>query len=616
MNSIHRQIVISLISTGFMLISTISSAKQSEIGIAAVATDVRLIGKGEFVVNDTLDEGDSLKTGEKGYTTILFNDESMLTLGPNAEANIEVYEEPKDGKPGRSIIRIIKGQFRYFPGGILESGGSQFVAVGNKLLGKSASVRDQQRRADHNPATGSTGRAGQSTNNHKRTHSKKNIPASGVNSSSPVNNTNGTTPDEHNNHATSDSGTMATNANESNSTGENDTDAGAGGAITGMVTASAEGASMTPSNSDSTSNNAGSDSETGTDTPAAPDDTIPTTTASTESSDSSNSDSNSDDSSSSSTTTRASSTTTTDGSVNSDLDSSPAPTGVRNTGPIVVATGGSTGAGGTGGTGGSNQDCGPDGCSGGNGNLPGGIPGLGIGSNPGETGGIGGGTPGGSDGSSPVLPGGGTLGGSSPVLPGSGNTTPDVYSGTGISGKPAGNGRINDFADNGIFGNVVGGAGNFRGSVDVFGNDDGKTGFLGTISADRDIGLNLQNQPQLTGKLSAVTNETFSTTTTTDLAPTVGSKLNTRLSGNIGNLGNLNTLGNIGNVKEISNIGNVGNIGNVKEISNIGNVGNIGNVKEISNIGDVGRIDRVRNISNIGGTGGLIGGTGGLRSIK
>lgn len=136
MDKIAKKIFIVLMTSSLLLTSSISSAKQVEIGIGAIAIDASVIGKGKFVVNDTIDEGDSLKTGDKGSTTILFNDESMLTLGPRSHAHIEVYKTGKEGKPGHSVIRVHKGQFRYFPGEILEKGGSQFIAVGEKFLGK------------------------------------------------------------------------------------------------------------------------------------------------------------------------------------------------------------------------------------------------------------------------------------------------------------------------------------------------------------------------------------------------------------------------------------------------------------------------------------------------
>jgi hypothetical protein len=102
------------------------------IGIAAIATGTSIEGKGEFKVNDEASVGDIIKTGEKGSVTILFNDESMLTLGPNSSARLDTY---KDGSPGESRLTILTGQFRYFPGKILEKGGSQRVIN----LGASAS---------------------------------------------------------------------------------------------------------------------------------------------------------------------------------------------------------------------------------------------------------------------------------------------------------------------------------------------------------------------------------------------------------------------------------------------------------------------------------------------
>lgn len=117
-------------------------AKAEEIGIAAISVETNIVGKGEFAVNDVLHEGDEITTGSKGTTTILFNDESMLTLGPNARAYIETYHEGTDGQAGESIIRVSQGQFRYFPGSILENGGSQLIAVANKFYGKSVNPQD------------------------------------------------------------------------------------------------------------------------------------------------------------------------------------------------------------------------------------------------------------------------------------------------------------------------------------------------------------------------------------------------------------------------------------------------------------------------------------------
>jgi len=94
------------------------------IGIAAVATEVQIEGKGTFNINDEVAIGDVIKTGEKGSVTILFNDESMLTLGPNSTARLDSYNE---APPGEAKVTILSGNFRYFPGTILEQGGNQTV---------------------------------------------------------------------------------------------------------------------------------------------------------------------------------------------------------------------------------------------------------------------------------------------------------------------------------------------------------------------------------------------------------------------------------------------------------------------------------------------------------
>ena len=137
MNSLPKILSVILLASLLLCVSPLSFAKKNNIGVAAIVKDAHIIGKGAFETGDTLDEGDELKTGVKGNVTILLNDESMLMIGSNTHARFDVYEE-NNNKPGRSIIRIIQGSFRYFPGNILASGGSQFIAVGEKLLGKAA----------------------------------------------------------------------------------------------------------------------------------------------------------------------------------------------------------------------------------------------------------------------------------------------------------------------------------------------------------------------------------------------------------------------------------------------------------------------------------------------
>ena len=100
-------------------------AANADVGIVAIAVDANLQDKGAFETNAGINEGDIISTGQKGSLTILFDDESMLTLGPNTKAKIVKYSETP--APGVSEIKIISGSFNYFPGTILENGGQQLL---------------------------------------------------------------------------------------------------------------------------------------------------------------------------------------------------------------------------------------------------------------------------------------------------------------------------------------------------------------------------------------------------------------------------------------------------------------------------------------------------------
>jgi len=108
-----------------ILLLLLSPLTQADIGIGAIVIDSQIEGKGDFEINGGIKVGDTITTGPKGNVTILFDDESMLTLGPNAKAQVIKFSETP--APGVSEIKIISGGFRYFPGIILENGGKQVL---------------------------------------------------------------------------------------------------------------------------------------------------------------------------------------------------------------------------------------------------------------------------------------------------------------------------------------------------------------------------------------------------------------------------------------------------------------------------------------------------------
>ncbi len=149
MEPIHRLNRIHILALTTLAIVFLSPLAQSDVGIGAIVVDSQIEGKGDFETNGVISVGDVITTGPKGNVTILFEDESMLTLGPNAKAQIVKYSETP--APGVSEIKIITGGFRYFPGIILENGGKQVLdnaggtsTVGDKTFGPSIALSTDQ----------------------------------------------------------------------------------------------------------------------------------------------------------------------------------------------------------------------------------------------------------------------------------------------------------------------------------------------------------------------------------------------------------------------------------------------------------------------------------------
>ncbi len=122
------------------LFLALPSILNADIGVVAIAVNANLQDKGAFETNSVINVGDVISTGANGNLTILFNDESMLTLGPNTKAEIVKYSETP--APGVSEIKIISGSFNYFPGTILENGGQQVLTNLAHITGSNPSVNE------------------------------------------------------------------------------------------------------------------------------------------------------------------------------------------------------------------------------------------------------------------------------------------------------------------------------------------------------------------------------------------------------------------------------------------------------------------------------------------
>jgi len=122
------------------LFLALPSMLNADVGVVAIAVDANLQDKGAFETNSGINVGDVISTGANGNLTILFDDESMLTLGPNTKAEIVKYSETP--APGVSEIKIISGSFNYFPGTILENGGQQVLTNLAHLGSNTPAIKD------------------------------------------------------------------------------------------------------------------------------------------------------------------------------------------------------------------------------------------------------------------------------------------------------------------------------------------------------------------------------------------------------------------------------------------------------------------------------------------
>ncbi len=98
------------------------------VGEAVVAIESYVTGKGPLTSDAPIEVGFEIVVLPAGSVTILFIDESVLTLSPGSRAQIDEFQFGK-GKTGQSVIRITKGTYQWNPGKILHAGGVQIVAV-------------------------------------------------------------------------------------------------------------------------------------------------------------------------------------------------------------------------------------------------------------------------------------------------------------------------------------------------------------------------------------------------------------------------------------------------------------------------------------------------------
>ncbi len=116
---------VSLIALGLLLAAAVAEAQTPSVGRASRITGEQLSSaQAPGGPVRKLAEGDSLFAGERirtGAGTVLqldFTDKSRITLGPNAEFEVEKYFQAAGGVSGEEAFtsRVFKGAFRFVSG--------------------------------------------------------------------------------------------------------------------------------------------------------------------------------------------------------------------------------------------------------------------------------------------------------------------------------------------------------------------------------------------------------------------------------------------------------------------------------------------------------------------
>ncbi len=120
-----QSVGMSLIALGLLLAAAVAEAQTPSVGRASRITGEQLSSaQAPGAPVRKLAEGDSLFAGERvrtGTGTVMqidFTDKSRITLGPNAEFEVERYFQAAGGVSGEEAFhtRVLKGAFRFVTG--------------------------------------------------------------------------------------------------------------------------------------------------------------------------------------------------------------------------------------------------------------------------------------------------------------------------------------------------------------------------------------------------------------------------------------------------------------------------------------------------------------------
>jgi hypothetical protein len=97
-----------LILIALMTTSAWASKKVAIVKLLKGEVDVLTLGKTtKLKVEDWVEDGSVVKTGEKSFVKLVFIDKSQMNIGPGSEMKIEKFGEKDSG-----VIDLVKGKIR------------------------------------------------------------------------------------------------------------------------------------------------------------------------------------------------------------------------------------------------------------------------------------------------------------------------------------------------------------------------------------------------------------------------------------------------------------------------------------------------------------------------
>lgn len=117
-------IAILFIFATFFTCSRNSYASTDSVGFIKSMSGEVLLSNAEgtqpAVTNMKIKQGDSIKTGETGSVGLIFEDDTVVSLGPNSEFDLESFQFNPAGQQLSFVSRLIKGTFCFISGQIVK----------------------------------------------------------------------------------------------------------------------------------------------------------------------------------------------------------------------------------------------------------------------------------------------------------------------------------------------------------------------------------------------------------------------------------------------------------------------------------------------------------------